>query len=256
MLLVIDIGNTNITMGLYSGNNLKGTYRLTTKMQRTSDEFGFMLLSFLNASHTTTNDIEDIIISSVVPKINYSFTNCIKKYLHKEPIMIGPGVKTGISIRIDNPSSLGADRIVDAAGTFYTYGGPCIIIDFGTATTYDIVTENGEFIGGATAPGIGICANALSSQAAKLPEIEIAKPDKIIAKNTVKSMQAGIVYGYIGQTEYIIKKLKEEYGKDMKVISTGGLGRIIANETDLIDVHDADLTFKGLKIIYEKTKRG
>lgn len=256
MLLVIDIGNTNITMGLYDENILKGTYRLTTKFQRTSDEYGFMLLSFLNAANYKEEDIQDIIISSVVPKINYSFTSCIKKYLHKEPIMVGPGIKTGISIRIDNPSSLGADRLVDAAGAYYTYGGPCIIIDFGTATTYDVVTEKGEFIGGATAPGIGICANALSSQAAKLPEIEITKPDKIIAKNTVKSMQAGIVYGYIGQTEYIIKKLKEEYGKNMKVISTGGLGRIIANETDSIDIHDADLTFKGLKIIYEKTKKG
>ena len=256
MLLVIDIGNTNITMGLYDENILKGTYRLTTKFQRTSDEYGFMLLSFLNAANYKEEDIQDIIISSVVPKINYSFTSCIKKYLHKEPIMVGPGIRTGISIRIDNPSSLGADRLVDAAGAYYTYGGPCIIIDFGTATTYDVVTEKGEFIGGATAPGIGICANALSSQAAKLPEIEITKPDKIIAKNTVKSMQAGIVYGYIGQTEYIIKKLKEEYGKNMKVISTGGLGRIIANETDSIDSHDADLTFKGLKIIYEKTKKG
>ena len=256
MLLVIDIGNTNITLGIYDQDELIGTYRLTTKMQRTSDEFGFMILSFLNASNTKSEDIKDIIISSVVPKINYSFTNCIKKYLHKEPIMIGPGVKTGISIRIDNPTSLGADRLVDAAGAYYTYGGPCLIIDFGTATTYDVVNDKGEFIGGATAPGIGICTNALSSQAAKLPEIEISKPEKIIAKNTVKSMQAGIVYGYIGQTEYIIKKIKEEYGHDMKVISTGGLGRIIANETDAIDIHDADLTFKGLKIIYEKTKRG
>lgn len=256
MLLVIDIGNTNITIGLYKNDILKGTYRLTTKMQRTSDEYGFMILSFLNASHTKTEDIKDIIISSVVPKINYSFTSCIKKYIHKDPIIIGPGVKTGIAIRIDNPTSLGADRLVDAAGAYYTYGGPCLVIDFGTATTYDVISEKGEFMGGATAPGIGICAQALSSQAAKLPEIEITKPDKIIAKNTVKSMQAGTVYGYIGQTEYIIKKIKEEYGSQMKVISTGGLGRIIANETNLIDIHDADLTFKGLKIIYEKTKKG
>lgn len=255
MLLVIDIGNTNITMGLYDGHHLKGTYRLTTKFQRTSDEYGFMLLSFINATAIKVEQINDIIISSVVPKINYSFTNSIKKYLFKEPIMIGPGIKTGISIRIDNTSTLGADRLVDAAGAYYTYGGPCIVIDFGTATTYDVVTEKGEFIGGATAPGIGICAQALSSQAAKLPEIEIRKPDKIIAKNTVKSMQAGIVYGYIGQTEYIIKKLKEEYGQEMKVISTGGLGKIIANETTAIDIHDSDLTFKGLKIIYDKNKK-
>lgn len=255
MLLVIDIGNTNITLGIYDQDELIGTYRLTTKMQRTSDEFGFMLISFLNASSTKPEDIHDIIISSVVPKINYSFTNAIKKYIHKEPIFIGPGIKTGIDIRIDTPSSLGADRLVDAAGAFYTYGGPCIVIDFGTATTYDVVTAKGEFIGGATAPGLGISANALSSQAAKLPEVEILKPEKIIAKNTIKSMQAGTVYGYIGQTEYIIKKIKEEYGQDLTVISTGGLGRVISNETDEIDIYDADLTFKGLKLIYDRNKK-
>jgi len=255
MLVVIDIGNTNITLGVYHQDQLMGNYRLTTKFQRTSDEYGFMLLSFLNASSISVDDIDDIMISSVVPKINYSFTNGIKKYLHKNPIFIGPGVKTGIDIRIDNPSTLGADRLVDAAGAYYTYGGPCLVIDFGTATTYDVVTGKGEFIGGATAPGIGICAQALSSQAAKLPEIEIQKPEKIIAKNTIKSMQAGVVFGYIGQTEYIIKKIKEEYGKELKVISTGGLGRMIARETDFIDIYDADLTFKGLKIIYEKTKK-
>ena len=255
MLLVIDIGNTNITVGIYNEDNLIGTYRLTTKMQRTSDEFGFMLVSFLNTSSIKPEDIDDIIVSSVVPKINYSFTNAIKKYIHKEPIFIGPGIKTGIDIRIDTPSSLGADRLVDAAGAYYTYGGPCIVIDFGTATTYDVVTAKGEFIGGATAPGLGISANALSSQAAKLPEVEILKPDKIIAKNTIKSMQAGTVYGYIGQTEYIIKKIKEEYGQDLKVISTGGLGRVISNETDEIDIYDADLTFKGLKLIYDRNKK-
>lgn len=255
MLVVIDIGNTNITIGVYNQNELIGTYRLTTWFKRTSDEYGFMLLSFLNASSIQVEQVKDIIISSVVPKINYSFTNSIKKYFHKEPIFIGPGVKTGIDIRIDNPSALGADRLVDAAGAYYTCGGPCIVIDFGTATTYDVVSEKGEFLGGATAPGIGIATEALSSQAAKLPEIEINKPEKIIAKNTVKSMQAGVVFGYIGQTEYIIKKIKAEYGRDMKVISTGGLGRMIANETDEIDIYDADLTFKGLKIIYEKSKK-
>jgi len=255
MLLAIDIGNTNITMGVYDEERLIGTYRLTTKFQRTSDEYGFMLLTFLSASAIKEEDIQDIIISSVVPKINYSFTNSIKKYLHKSPIFIGPGVKTGIDIRIDNPSTLGADRLVDAAGAYYTYGGPCLVVDFGTATTYDVVTAKGEFIGGAITPGIGICAQALSAQAAKLPEVEIQKPEKIIAKNTIKSMQAGTVFGYIGQTEYIIRKIKEEYGQDMKVISTGGLGRIIANETDAIDIYDVDLTFKGLKIIYDKTKK-
>ena len=240
MLVVIDIGNTNITMGLFDGDEIIGNYRLTTKLERTSDEYGFMLLSFLNASNIDVEQIQDVIIASVVPKIMYSFTNSIKKYFNKEPIIIGPGIKTGIRIKIDNPKELGADRLVDAAGAYYIYGGPCLVIDFGTATT---------------APGIGISVNALSSQAAKLPEIEIKKPKNIIAKNTVSSMQAGIVYGYIGLTENIICALKNEYGDNLKVVSTGGLGRIIFNETDLIDIYDPDLTFKGLKIIYDMYKK-
>ena len=178
-----------------------------------------------------------------------------KKYFNKEPIIIGPGIKTGIRIKIDNPKELGADRLVDAAGAYYIYGGSCLVIDFGTATTFDVVDENGDFLGGATAPGIGISINALSSQAAKLPEIEIKKPKNVIAKNTVSSMQAGIIHGYVGLTENIIRTIKKEYGKDLKVISTGGLGRIIFNETALIDVYDPDLTFKGLKIIYDKYKK-
>lgn len=256
MLVVIDIGNTNITMGLFDHDQIVGNYRLTTKLERTSDEYGFMLLSFLNASHISQEEIEDIIIASVVPKIMYSFTNSIKKYFNKEPIIIGPGIKTGISIRIDSPKSLGADRLVDAAGAYYIYGGPCLVVDFGTATTFDVVSDKGEFLGGATAPGIGISTSALSSQAAKLPEVEIKKPKSAIAKNTVDSMQAGIVYGYIGLTEHIIRVIKKEYKEPLKVISTGGLGRIIFNETKLIDVYDPDLTFKGLKIIYDRYKKG
>lgn len=255
MLIVIDIGNTNITMGLVDNDEIIDNYRLTTKLERTSDEYGFMLLSFLNASNIKVKEIEDVIIASVVPKIMYSFGNSIKKYFNKEPIIIGPGIKTGIRIKIDNPKELGADRLVDAAGAYYIYGGACLVIDFGTATTFDVVSEDGDFLGGATAPGIGIINNALSGQTAKLPEIEIRKPKNIIAKNTVNSMQAGIVYGYVGLTENIIRTIKKEYGKDLKVISTGGLGRIIFNETAMIDVYDPDLTFKGLKIIYDKYKK-
>jgi type III pantothenate kinase len=255
MLIVIDIGNTNITMGLFNQDDIVGHYRLTTKLQRTSDEYGFMILSFLNASNIQANEVEDIIIASVVPKIMHSFTNSIIKYFHKEPIIIGPGVKTGISIKIDNPRSLGADRLVDAAGAYYLYHCACLVIDFGTATTFDVINEHGEFIGGATAPGLGISSNALSSQAAKLPEIEIRKPKEIIAKDTVSSMQAGIVYGYIGLTEHIISSIKKSYGKPLKVISTGGLGRLISKETNEIDIYDPDLTFKGLKMIYDKLKK-
>ncbi|RHM63679.1 MULTISPECIES: type III pantothenate kinase [Coprobacillaceae] len=251
MLVVVDIGNTNITMGLYHDDKLVGNYRLTTKLQRTSDEYGFMILSFLNAYHTKVEDIKDVIIASVVPKIMYSFTNSIRKYFHKEPIIVGPGIKTGISIKIDNPKALGADRLVDAAGAYYLHHCACLVIDFGTATTFDIISSKGEFLGGATAPGLGISVEALSSQAAKLPEIEIKKPASIIGRNTVDSMQAGVVYGYIGLTDKIISQIKKEYGEELKVVSTGGLGRMIYHETDLIDTYDPDLTFKGLKIIYD-----
>lgn len=255
MLIVIDIGNTNITMGLFDQDKLVDNYRLTTKMQRTSDEYGFMLQSFLQASHVDGKEIEDVIISSVVPKVMHSFINSIKKYLHKDPIIIGPGIKTGVLIKIDNPKELGADRLVDAVAAFHLYHEDCLVIDFGTATTFDIITKNGEFIGGVTAPGIGISANALSMQAAKLPEIEIKKTDTIIGKNTVSSMQSGVFYGYLGLTNHIITSIKKEYGKPLKVISTGGLGRMIFNETSLIDIYDPDLTFKGLKIIYDKYQK-
>lgn len=254
MLIVIDIGNTNITLGIYKGNKLLGSYRLTTKMKRTSDEYGFMLMSFLHASKVEIDDIMDVIVSSVVPKIMHSFNNSIRKYMSKEPIIVGPGIKTGISIKTENPKVVGADRIVDAAGAFYVYGGPVLVVDFGTATTYDYVDENGCFEYGVISLGVETGAQALWTQAAKLPEIEIKKPKNILAKSTITSMQAGLFYGYIGQTEYIIRKFKEELKVDMKVVATGGLGNLIYKNTDLIDIYDKDLTFKGLKCIYDRFK--
>ena len=256
MLLAVDIGNTNITYGLIGeSGTVLGTFRITTKMPRTSDEFGMSLLSFLSSLQAPLTDIEDVIISSVVPKIMYAFTNSIRKYLLIEPMIVGPGIKTGISIKTESPKELGADKIVDAAAVYHTYGGNCLIIDFGTATTFDYIDENGTFLYSCIAPGIEICANALWSQAAKLPEVEIKKPDTILSKNTIDSMQAGIVYGYIGQVEYIINQFKKEIGKpNIKVIATGGLGKIIYKETNTIDEYDPDLTFKGMKIIYDKNK--
>lgn len=252
MLVAVDIGNTNITLAVFDGEDIKGSYRLTTKMTRTSDEYGFMLLSFLNASNIQVSDIEDVIVSTVVPKIMHSFNNAIYKYLKKTPITVGPGIKTGISIQTENPAGVGADRIVDAAGAYYIYGGPCLVIDFGTATTFDYINEKGEFLYGVTAPGLEITSQALSNMAAQLPEIAIKKPDTILAKNTIQSMQAGVVYGYIGLTEYIIRQMKKEIGVPMHVIATGGLGRLISKETEEIEVYDADLTFKGLKLIYQR----
>ncbi|MEG0823635.1 MAG: type III pantothenate kinase [Erysipelotrichaceae bacterium] len=252
MLLVIDIGNTNITLGIYDQHNLIGAFRLTTSFKRTSDEYGITILNFLVSKKIDVESIQDVIISSVVPKLMHSFTNGIRRYINCEPIIVGPGIKTGISIKTDNPREVGADRIVDVAGAFYSFGGPVLIIDFGTATTFDYVDANGVFSYGVTTPGLEISSQALSSKAAKLPEIEIKKPKSILASNTIASMQAGLVYGYIGQVEYIINKFKDTLGIDMKVIATGGLGRLIANETELIDKYDPNLTFKGLRIIYEK----
>lgn len=252
MLVVMDIGNTNITIGIYDQDKLLGSYRLTTKMKRTSDEYGFMIINFLNAAHIEASDITDVIVASVVPKVMHSFNNGIRKYLKKEPIIVGPGIRTGISIRAENPKAVGTDRIVDAAGAYYVYGGPVMVIDFGTATTYDFIDEHGVFEYGLITLGIEASAQALWTQTAKLPEIEIKKPKTILNKSTITSMQAGLVYGYIGQSEYIIKKMKEELQTDMKVVATGGLGKIIYKNTDLIDIYDPDLTFKGLKLIYEK----
>lgn len=252
MLIVIDIGNTNITIGIYKGEKLLGNYRLTTKLKRTSDEYGFMIMNFLNSSRVNVTDIQDVILSSVVPKIMHSFLNGIRKFMHKEPIVVGPGIKTGISVKAENPKAVGADRIVDAAGAYFEYGGPCLVVDFGTATTYDYVDAHGNFEFGVIALGIETSAQALWTQAAKLPEIEIKKPKSILAKTTTTSMQAGLVYGYIGQSEYIIKQFKDALGINMKVIATGGLGKIIYKNTDEIDIYDRDLTFKGLKHIYYK----
>lgn len=253
MLLVVDIGNTNITMGVYEGETLNGPFRMTTKTKRTSDEYGVLLLSMLSSRGIAPAQIHAVIISSVVPAIMHSFHNAIRKYLHVEPIDVGPGTKSGIRIKMPNPRELGADRITDAVAGYTLYGGPVLVIDFGTATTYDLIGADGSFEAGITSPGIRISANALWNEAAKLPEIEIKKPVSILAKDTVTSMQAGLIYGAIGQTKYIISQVKKEAGLDsLFVVATGGLGKLISEAVEEIDQYDADLTLKGLRIIYEK----
>jgi type III pantothenate kinase len=256
MLLVVDIGNTNITLGVFNDENISATFRITTKIQRTSDEFGILITSLLENRKISVADIEDVIISSVVPDVMHSFENAVMKYLDKTPIVVGPGVKTGIKMITGNAHEIGADRIVDAVGAYELYGGPVIVIDYGTATTYDYITKDGAFAEGVTAPGIRICAKALWEDAAKLPTIEIKKPDSILAKETISSMQAGLIYGNIGQTEYIIRKIKEETGlNDIKVVATGGLGKIIADETKEINIYDSNLTLQGLRLIYNKVSK-
>lgn len=253
MLLGVDIGNTNITFGVFDEQQLVARFSIHTKTQRTSDEYGILMLSILREKKISDTDISAVIISSVVPDIMYSFSRGIKKYLRQEPMIVGPGIKTGISIHTDHPAEVGADRIVDAVAAYKLYGGPVIVIDFGTATTYDVITETGIFEAAITSPGIRISADVLWKETAKLPEIEIKKPSSILAKNTVSSMQAGLVYGYIGQVKYIIETIEKEMKMKMKVIATGGLGRIIVESMDQI-LYDPDLTLKGLQLIYEKNK--
>ena len=257
MLLVIDVGNTNITLGIFRGDELQGSFRMTTKLSRTSDEFGIFICNLFKTRGIEPSDIEDVIIASVVPKIMYSLTSGIIKYLGKNPIIVGAGTKTGIKINIANPKEIGADRVVDAVAGYELYGGPVIVIDFGTATTYDLITEDGTFAAGITSPGLQICANALWNETARLPEIEIRRPESILAKDTVSSMQAGLVYGCIGQTEYIVERIRKESGiRNLKVVATGGLGKLIAESTDSIDVYDPLLTLKGLRLIYHKCRKG
>ncbi len=255
MLLTIDVGNTNITFGIFDKKKLITTLRMTTKRQRTSDEYGIDMIDMLECNQISRRDVENVIIASVVPNVMHSLNSAIIKYFGITPIIVGPGIKTGIRIVTENPKQIGADRIVDAVGAYDLYGGPVLVLDFGTATTYDLIDASGAFVAGVTAPGIRISAKALWQDAAKLPEIEIRKPASILAQETISSMQAGLVYGQIGQTEYIVRGIVEESGyQDLKVIATGGLGRLIANETDCIDVYDPDLTLTGLRLIFEKQK--
>lgn len=255
MLLAIDVGNTNITMGIFDEDDLIGSFRLTTKTPRTSDELGFILCNMMITKGINPDMIEEVIISSVVPKIMYSLTNSIRKYLNREPLIIGPGIKTGVKIQSDNPKEVGADRIVNVAAAYHIYKKACLVIDFGTATTYDYISDEGVFEYTVISPGIEISAQALVSQTAKLPDVEIKKPESILAKNTIAGMQAGLAYGYIGQVEYIVKQIKKELKKEMLVIATGGLGRIIVPETEAIDLYDPDLAYKGMKIIFEKNRK-
>lgn len=257
MLLVIDVGNSNITLGIFEDIKLMASFRMTTQIARTSDEYGLLLWDMIKSKEINIKDIEAVTIASVVPKIMHSLASAIIKYFNIAPLIVGAGTKTGIKIASANPKEIGADRVVDAVAAYEIYGGPVLVIDFGTAITYDLITADGSFLAGVTSPGLRIAANALWTDTAKLPEIEIAMPDTILAKDTVTSMQAGLVFGCIGQTEYIVNRmLQESEIQPCRVIATGGLGKIIADATNVIEVYDPNLTLKGLKIISDKNKAG
>lgn len=239
-------------LGVYKGDELKYHWRIETNRNRTDDEYGMIIKSLFDHSGLTFAEIDGIIISSVVPPIMFALERMCQKYFHVKPLIVGPGVKTGLDIKYENPREVGADRIVNAVAAIHEYGSPLIIVDFGTATTYCYVNEHRQYMGGAIAPGINISTEALYSKAAKLPRIEITRPEGVIGKNTVSAMQAGIVYGYVGQVEGIVGRMKEQSPQNPSVIATGGLANMIAQESNIIDIVDPFLTLKGLQLIYKR----
>lgn len=252
MLLVVDIGNSNIVLGTYENKKLQRHWRISTDRQRTGDEYGMLINNLFNYHQMSIEDIEAIIISSVVPSLIVPFTKMCERYFHVKPLVVGPGTKTGICIKYENPREVGADRIVNAVAAYHKYGGPLIIIDFGTATTFCALTENGDYLGGAIAPGIGISSEALFQRTSKLPRIELKRPKNVICRNTVTSMQSGILYGAAGQVDEIVRRMKEELGQNVKVIATGGLANLIAEVSSTIDAVEPFLTLEGLRLICER----
>lgn len=252
MLLVIDIGNTNTVLGVFDGESLIHHWRIFTNREKTSDEYGILIRNLYAASHFSSREITAIIISSVVPPITPIFVDLCSNYFSITPVVVGPGIKTGVSIKMDNPKEVGADRIVNAAAAHVKYKTHCIIVDFGTATTFDYVSAAGDYMGGVIAPGVNISAEALFRQASKLPRIEVVKPAAVVGKNTVTAMQSGLFFGYVSLVEGIVDRMKKELKVDPIVVATGGLARVFSGETTRIQVIDENLTLEGLRIIYEK----
>ena len=256
MILVLDAGNTNIKLGVYEGRHLLHSWRMATDDTKTSDEYGMQLLAYFSFSGISTGDISGVIISSVVPSINYTLEHMINYFLHQKPLVVGPGVKTGINIKYENPREVGTDRICNAVAAFELYGGPLVYIDFGTATTFGAVNAKGEFLGGAICAGIKVSTEALSEKASRLPKIELECPPTVINRSTLTNVQAGVIYGYVGQVDYIADRMKEELGApNAPVVATGGQAAIIAGITKTkIHMHP-ELTLDGLRIIYERNQQ-
>lgn len=255
MVLVIDVGNTNIVVGAFDGDKLVKNWRISTDYKKSADEMGLLLVQLLTYHGLSVDEVENVAISSVVPQVMFSLERAVRRYLKHEPLIITKDVKTGINIRYDNPKEVGADRIVNAVAVHHHYPGDAIIIDFGTATTFCALTAQADYLGGVICPGIKISLDALIERTAKLPKIEIVRPPHVIGTNTVESMQAGMVYGYAGQIENIVRRMKEEMGGgSITVIATGGIASLIKEATNAIDVLDAHLTLKGLKRLYDMNR--
>ncbi|MFP4978612.1 type III pantothenate kinase [Paenibacillus sp. CN-4] len=256
MMLAVDIGNTNIVLGVYKQRELLHHFRLSTSRQSTVDEYGVAIYNLFQMSGLSLNEVEGVIISSVVPPLVQVIVEMCVKYIGKDPLMVGPGIKTGLNLRYENPREVGADRIVNAVAAIERYQCPLVVVDFGTATTFDCIDADANYLGGAIVPGLVISTEALYQRASKLPRIELEKPKKVIGRNTVHAMQAGIIYGYAGQVEGIVRRIKTEMkAPDLKVIATGGLASLIAGETDCIDEVNPMLTLEGLRIIYDRNRQ-
>ncbi|MFC1914203.1 type III pantothenate kinase [Chloroflexota bacterium] len=250
MLLAIDIGNTNVTLGVFEDAKLRATWRIATKIRSMADEYGILVVNLLRQQGLEVDDVTKVSLCSVVPTLTVIFEELCQKYCRLSPLVIGAGVKTGVSIRMDNPREVGADRIVNAAAAHHLYGGPVIIADFGTATTFDTVSREGDYLGGAIAPSISTGADALFTRTAVLPRVELTRPKHAIGTNTVDAIRSGLVFGYVGLVEGIIARIQAELDEKAKVVATGGYADVIAKETSAIEVINPDLTLIGLRLIY------
>lgn len=260
MLLAVDVGNTNVVLGVFEGETVRASWRMQTERRRMPDELGLMIVGFLSLKGLRAEDVTAAVVSSVVPPLTVAFEEMVERYFGLKALTVEPGIKTGVAVRYENPKEVGADRIVNALGALHYYGGPAVVIDFGTATTFDALSGHGEYLGGAIAPGINIAAEALFQVASRLFRVELTPPAKAIGRNTVSSMQSGIIFGYIGLVEGLVNRFKNELTAlrqpgdraEIRVIATGGLAEVVAQTaTGLIDVVDQDLTLQGLRLIYE-----
>ncbi len=252
MLLTVDIGNTNVVLGLYDGDDLRGHWRINTVSGKTADEYAVLVLSLMErAGYNVPGSVTGTIIASVVPSLTSSFTELAEDYLHCRTLVVGTGIRTGVRVRVDNPREVGADRVVNTAAAHRLYGGPACVVDFGTATTFDAVSVEGDYLGGAIAPGLAIAADALGQRAAQLFRVELTAPPDVIGKNTVQALQSGLFLGYVGLIEGLVARFRQRLGPDMKVIATGGLAEVIAQHTPVMEVVDPWLTLAGLRLIWE-----
>lgn len=273
MLLALDVGNTNTVLGLYrldedsaapaaegekalpdTANQLVAHWRVTTHRTQTSDEYGVLFVNLFNMQGISVDQVRHIIISSVVPPVESTLRRVCEKYFHLQPLFVEPGIKTGMPVLVDNPAELGADRLVNAIAAFERYGGPCIVVDFGTATTFDVISAKGEYLGGAISPGLGISADALFSRAARLGRVDIKRPAKVIGTNTVAHLQSGIYYGYIGLVDGVLERITAELGVQPRVVATGGLARQISIDSRFIKEIDDMLTLDGLRILFDRNR--